>query len=513
MASWALVRILFFMHSVNYDRLFEDALVALLERGHDVQVAFDRDQIRRADDSAVFDALRAQYPRLSYGPAPDRGNPIWPIVSRGLRADRDYLRYLEPAFERAAPLRRRARERAHRSVIWLAATPMFRTSIGRRTLARTLSVLDRGVPLDSNVVAFTRNATPDVVMVTPLVNFGSPQDDYVRAAHSLGLPVVLAVASWDNLTNKGLVREAPDLTLVWNELQRREAVSFHQLPHDRVVVTGAHSYDHWFGWQPSTTAEEFAHRVGVNPDHAFLLYVGSSSFIAPQEPESVRRWLERLRNAQPDRLRHLDVLIRPHPTNTAGWDNSRLEELGAHIWPPAGERLRAADSKAGYFDSLYHSRAVVGLNTSALVEAAIVGRPVLTLVEGSTAERQIGTLHFSYIADGVLRVAHSWDEHERQLIEAIERGPDGREANFVGWFVRPHGAGRAASQIFVDAIEGAVEIEPRLARTNSWSVSLRPVLWVIALPAATRMLRKRTRRRLRPFGQRLRAALGYSKTS
>jgi hypothetical protein len=506
------VRILFFMHSVNYDRLFEDALVALLERGHCVQVAFDRDQVRRADDSAVFDALREHYPHFSYGPAPDRSNPLWSVVSRGLRADRDYLRYLEPAFETAEPLRQRARDRAHRSVTLLAATPMLRTSVGRHTLARALSVLDRGVPLDPNVVAFTRKAAPDVVMVTPLVNFGSPQDDYVRAAHSLGLPAVLAVASWDNLTNKGLVREAPDLTLVWNELQHREAVSFHQLPHDRVVVTGAHSYDHWFGWQPSTTAEEFARRVGVTLGRPFLLYVGSSSFIAPEEPESVRRWLERLRSSEPDPLRRLDVLIRPHPTNTAGWDDARFEELGARIWPPAGERLRAADSKAGYFDSLYHSSVVVGLNTSALVEAAIVGRPVLTLVEGSTAERQVGTLHFSYIADGVLRVAHSWDEHERQLVEAIERGPDGREANFVGSFVRPHGAGRPAAQLFVDATERALEIQPPLARKSSRSAALRPVLWAIALPAATRVLRKRARRRLRPFGRRLQTALRRSKT-
>ena len=38
------------------------------------------------------------------------------------------------------------------------------------------------------------------------------------------------------------------------------------------------------------------------------------------------------------------------------------------------------DAKADYFDSLYHSHAVVGLVTSAFLEAAIVGRPVHTLL-------------------------------------------------------------------------------------------------------------------------------------
>ena len=39
-----------------------------------------------------------------------------------------------------------------------------------------------------------------------------------------------------------------------------------------------------------------------------------------------------------------------------------------------------AESRADYFDSMYHAAAVVGLNTSALVEAAIVDRPVFTML-------------------------------------------------------------------------------------------------------------------------------------
>jgi hypothetical protein len=347
-------------------------------------------------------------------------------------------------------------------------------------------------------------------MVTPLVNFGSPQDDYVRAAHALGLPVVLPVASWDNLTNKGLVRVSPDLTLVWNELQKREAVALHDLPADRVVVIGAHSYDHWFDWRPSTTPDEFARRVGLRPERPFVLYAGSSSFIAPDEPASVRRWLERLRASDDPALRELDVLVRPHPTNTAGWEEAALDRLGARVWPSAGERLRAADSKADYFDSLHHSCAVVGLNTSALVEAAIVGRPVLTLVEGTTAERQVGTLHFGHIAEGVLRVAHSWDQHEQQLLEAIERGPDGREAAFVSSFVRPQGVDRPAAQNLVDAVERARELLPQPHAAGARAAALRPVVAAVALPTATREVRKRVRRRLRPARHRLQAALRRS---
>lgn len=496
------MRILFFMHSVNYDRLFEDALDALLARGHEVHVAFDRDMVKREGDDVTFGSLRARRGGFSYGPSPERSSDSWPLVSRGLRADRDYLRYFEPAFASAEPLRARAEQRAHGIVRVLAAVGSAR---GRRALARALRALDRAVPLDPAVLAFIRDRTPDVVVVTPLVNFGSPQDDYVRAARRLDIPSVLAVASWDNLTNKGLVRESPDLTLVWNEVQRREAVELHGLPAEQVVVTGAHSYDHWFDWRPSTTAEEFTRQVGLRPGRPFLLYVGSSSFIAPNEPETARRWLERLRAADAPLLREVDVVVRPHPANTAGWTDSSLDALGARVWPRAGERPRGG-AKAAYFDSLYHSSAVFGLNTSALIEAAIIGRPVLTLVEGETATRQVGTLHFGYIADGVLRVARSWPEHEQQLVAALENGADGREEAFVRSFVRPHGLDAAASGFLVDAVERAARLRPVTERRSAAERALRPAVATLSLTARTRRARKRARKRLRPAEYRLRAA-------
>jgi hypothetical protein len=54
-------------------------------------------------------------------------------------------------------------------------------------------------------------------------------------------------------------------------------------------------------------------------------------------------------------------------------------------------------ARADYFDSIFHSAAVVGLNTSAFIEAGIVGRPVLTIVVPEFVENQHGTVHFDYL--------------------------------------------------------------------------------------------------------------------
>ena len=57
---------------------------------------------------------------------------------------------------------------------------------------------------------------------------------------------MLGVGSWDHLTTKGLIHEVPDRVLVWNEAQKQEAIALHGVPAERVLVTGAQAYDHWF---------------------------------------------------------------------------------------------------------------------------------------------------------------------------------------------------------------------------------------------------------------------------
>ena len=63
------------------------------------------------------------------------------------------------------------------------------------------------------------------------------QTDTVKAARRIGVPSVFGVGSWDHLTTKGVVKARPDATLVWNELQRRDAAELHAVPSDSASVT------------------------------------------------------------------------------------------------------------------------------------------------------------------------------------------------------------------------------------------------------------------------------------
>jgi hypothetical protein len=115
-------------------------------------------------------------------------------------------------------------------------------------------------------------------------------------------------------------------------------------------------------------------------------------------------------------------------------------------------------SKSDYFESLFYSQAIVGLNTSAFLEGAVVGRPVHTILLPEYHENQEGTLHFHYlfkVGGGVLQGARSFEEHWRQLGRSLRQPADQSRANasFVRAFIRPHGLDQPATSVFCDVVD------------------------------------------------------------
>jgi len=123
-----------------------------------------------------------------------------------------------------------------------------------------------------------------------------------------------------------------------------------------------------------------------------------------------------------------------------------------------GRNPVSPDAQADYFDSLYHSHAVVGLVTSAFLEAAIVGRPVYTPLLPEFEMYQEGVQHFRYLVEvegGLLKVNRSLPEHLAELASALARPVerDEQNARFIRAFVRPRGLDVPATPAFVAAIE------------------------------------------------------------
>lgn len=452
------MRILFVLRHQHYTRLFESTMDALGACGHELHIALERENEHwtRDETHTMLDRLCARHPAITRGMAPGREDE-WRTFAYAVREAIDYLRYLEPEYAEAPSLRARAALQAPALVVRVSGWRLVRTRRGIALLRRALRWLERSVPNSPTIEGFLRARRPDLLLMTPLVAEPS-QTDYVRAARSLGVSSGLCVASWDNLTNKGLIHLPPDRVYVWNDEQRREAVTLHGVPTERVVTTGAQCFDQWFSWGPSTTAEEFREQRGL-PAGAMLLYVCSSAFIAPRETEFVERWLEALRRHPDPHLAQAAVLIRPHPKSGVQWRDSDLgDRRSVAVWPPAGTMRIDEEARSVYADSIHHSGAVVGINTSALIESAILGRRVFTVLDPEFRHAQAGTLHFQYLLranGGPLTVADGFEQHFDQLSAALRGdGETGEvERSFVARFVRPYGLERPALPLLVDALE------------------------------------------------------------
>jgi hypothetical protein len=443
------------LHFASF-RNFESVVHALAERGH--QVHLMADEIERFGGQALVERLAAQYPNVTWGWTPSPAEKPWFPFALKVRLALDYVRYLDPRYADAPKLRLRNIERAPRIVRWLTSGAGS-VLVGHRPLARTLKWLERTMPHSEAIEQYLAAQRPDVVLLASLTFSRSLQIEQLKAAKVLGVPVAACIMSWDHLSSKTLLHIQPDLTIVWNDVQKQEAEDMHGLPGERIVVTGAQCYDQWFERRPERTREEFCAAVGLDPGRPFVLYVCSAMSPAPDpvEPLFIREWIEAMRASANPRLKAAGVLVRPHPERVREWEGVSLDGFTNVV--VHGRTPIDSEAKADYFDSLYYCDAVVGLCTSAFLEAAIVGRPVLTLLLPAYRIHQDGMAHFRYLLNvggGLLQTAPDLESHLAQLGEAVggSRERDARNRRFVTAFVRPRGLDVPATPVFADAVEG-----------------------------------------------------------
>jgi hypothetical protein len=486
------VRVLFVLQYPGYLRYFDSVLEGLCQRGHEVAVAFDLPH-KQSEGLRALDTIDGEIELLGMVP---RRPDIWARVARGVRGSIDYARYLHPRFEHAPYLRDRMRK---------ALPPLTRflgrwttTTAGRtRRLIRLFQTCDRVIPSSPVLETFLRQARPDVLVVSPLVTDQSPQVDLIKAARKVGVCSALCVASWDHLTTKGLMRIQPDLVALWNHDQRREAIDFHGADDERIVVTGAQCFDRWFARTPRRSREAFCRAAGLDPKRPFVVFAGSTASISAPEAEVrfVKRWIEAVRQG-PGSLAEVGILIRPHPYNSAHWSKVDVGAYpGVTVYPRHEANPVDNDDRADYYDTLHHGAALVGINTSAMIEAGIQDRPVFTVVDSSFDDTQTGTLHFRYLLPengGHLQRATSLEEHARQLSTSIDEGAAPSSRQFIERFVRPNGLDTASTPQLVTALEGLGDAAP--SQPDSVPLYLWPLwaaLWAIAAAADAPHARRR----------------------
>lgn len=438
-------------HYFYYDRVVR----RLHAKGHEVRIVCPADFSHEGNKSsrALKKLLMDESGITLEDALPRKKHRYAAELIRGLR---DYSNFIRPEHPSPHLAVNWVRKELSPKVLRLVQIQIIKSILATKTARMFLSLLESLIPPEELIVGRLAEFQPRAVFASPYVFTSVVEAEYTKAAKSLNIPVIASLLSWDNLTSKGTYQVRPDWLFVWNQKLVEEAVQIHDFEPRRVFVTGAPVYDTWFDLTPARERASFCAQTGLDPSKPYVLYLCSSKGIAEKEVELLHMLIAQFEKV--DESVRPSILVRPHPFKDMDADG--LENDWVKVFPKGGQRPDTDEARSTYYDSLYHSAAVIGVNTTGFLESAILDKPCLTLVTPMTSRGQEMRAHFKHLMDaGYIEVAKDFPELVEKTRKNISGEDAGREnrARFVHNFIRPHGLDMQASKVMAEAILAIAE--------------------------------------------------------
>lgn len=249
---------------------------------------------------------------------------------------------------------------------------------------------------------------PNAVLATPCNKRRSSEAMWIGAANRLDITTIVPTLSWDNLTTKGTFFAKPKYLFVWNKFHAEEAINYHGFNSNSIRIIGSLFLDKWTTHMSPNYVSSSGNR--------YVLYLGSSSNVVKDETSYI------LELAKICRDKKLNLVVRPHPSSS--WpallhkkdiENLKLSENKTTV-PFNSQKFEDFNRK------IRGAICVVGVNTTAMLDAISAGVPVVALLRKELSETQSKTLHFRHLIDGDgIDCVSSLDEF-RQYLDGFESG-------------------------------------------------------------------------------------------
>lgn len=382
-----------------------------------------------------------------------KANFVWQRILKTTRALLDIGVYFRP--DHTSPeLVDRYKKIFPPGVLAILTRPLMRRLVASRTFRYFLRRVEMLAPPPRAIRESLQKLKPDVVVTTPYLFPATEDIDYLKAAAREKIPTCAAIPSWDNFTTKGTCHVPVDRLFVWNEELKAEAIGLHGINASAITITGAPTFDHLFKWSATQSRQAFCASAGIPADKPVLLYLCSSGSIARDEAEVVRQFADAL--ARHEATRNCLLLVRPHPLNSSIWETATPLPENVRIYPGKGDLPDNPKSIEIYCHSIHYSEAMIGLNTSAFLEASVLDRACIALPTLGKFYEQERFGHFKHLVNGnFIHRPDSLLEAAELLGDLIVSKEDPlREARcaFVKHFLRPKGLDLDASTVMLDAI-------------------------------------------------------------
>ena len=468
------MRVLVAGRSVYHFSYYRSVLEALRSHGHELELRFDERWSRGNSDVSLQGFLK-ENPEVSLQWSKTRKDwlrePLFAL--RELRSYSSYLR----RFEQSAYYLDRWRKYLNPAFTRIDKANAGRWLLGRKSISGAIRLLEAMAPAAKNIVADLRSVAPDVVLASPANMRFTEEVEYIKAARHLGIPTAVLVLSWDNMSTKGLINLHPDLLLAWNRTHASEAILHHGISENRILLTGAPFFDKWFDREQHTVGRsEFLRKVGLPGDMPFVLYLGSSANIARDESWLVTDLIKEL--SKSSTLDKASIMVRPHPANARPFAELAQSDQRVVVWPSDGQLPESGGMQSDFRNSVQYASAIIGINTTAMIDTLALGRPCVAIITGQYENTQMRAQHFQHLFDsGALNVARSMGAAVTQL-EAVASGHDDHaEARlaFLSKFLRPQGMDINAGELVAAAV---TELGRGTKATNLCEMTAKQILQV-----------------------------------
>ncbi len=437
------LKILFVIRSAQIYHYYESIVSALERRGHPVIILFDQEWTGPEYISDVRHSFEWAHSRS------DKWKKIL-FFSREVLSWRRYLldknqsefygdrwlKYISPKFR-----------------AFVKIFPPVKIFVKSKICGAFLEYIEKIAPPDKSILENIKKYNPDVVLATP-VNFRQSSADleYLKAAKFLGIPTGLPVISWDNLTTKGLMHIIPDAIFVWNESQKKEAMEGHDIPETNIKIVGAPFFDKWFTLL-NAAPRQFREAKLFNRVNPYVLYLGSSDNIAPDERWLIKEIRDALDKSEDEKLKNTQIIFRPHPANYKVYRDFSLPKVFVQ---KEGDMPKDVKSLQDFYDLLFYSEAVTSINTSGMVDAIIAGRPVISFERDEFSATQVLAEHYRHMRESnalyITKTSEEFLAVFSKLLSGIDFKKPDRE-KFIGEFIRPCGLDKSAGEMVALEIE------------------------------------------------------------
>lgn len=280
---------------------------------------------------------------------------------------------------------------------------------------------------------------PDILFAPNM--FSAEDGRLLRMARKRKIRTLTMAKSWDVPTTRGFTRVKADAILVFNEINKKEIIEIGDYDMNCVHVVGFPQFDSYINTDMYKTRDEFFSELQIDSSKQLILFAVPGDFKNPYSHEIMQRLDEAVENGE--LIKPVKFLARFHPKYPSkgetlkGLKHFILDRPGTYFSRTLESAIDAPSAKTfqwTYTDkdikhlinSLYHSAVVVNTESTIMLDAAAVDRPIVLVgFDGNqnlpyerSVIRNYDREHLREVLDtGGTKLSRSFDE----LIKYINR--------------------------------------------------------------------------------------------